>query len=293
MNKDFVGPIVVGGIGGSGTRVVAQILRELNIFIGDDLNESLDNLSYTLLFKRPDWFYKNRDDKRKIFRGLKIVEKAMLSNSPRFTILENLFLRNATNSMFKYGHNRAGHGKGEWAIERLNRIRKGRTENNNFYSGWGWKEPNTHLLLPYLNEYFPTMKYIHTVRNGLDMAFSSNQQQLFNWGPLYGIELPKNEDDITEASFRYWLAANKKVIEIGNTMGKKRFYLLNFEKLCNNSFAEILELLNFIGIIPESEIFKRICTLPNLPATAGRFKNHNTDWLNDSDLCKLNRFGYF
>ncbi len=39
-------PIAVGGIGGSGTRVVAAILKELGIFIGDNLNASNDNLDF-------------------------------------------------------------------------------------------------------------------------------------------------------------------------------------------------------------------------------------------------------
>jgi hypothetical protein len=41
----------VGGIGGSGTRLIAGLLREVGFDIGPDLNESLDNLTFTLLFK--------------------------------------------------------------------------------------------------------------------------------------------------------------------------------------------------------------------------------------------------
>jgi len=39
-------PIAVGGIGGSGTRVVAAILEAFGIFIGDNLNKSKDNLDF-------------------------------------------------------------------------------------------------------------------------------------------------------------------------------------------------------------------------------------------------------
>ena len=45
-------PVVVGGIGGSGTRVFAQLLRDLGFDMGSDLNESLDDLGFTALFKR-------------------------------------------------------------------------------------------------------------------------------------------------------------------------------------------------------------------------------------------------
>ncbi len=46
-------PVVVGGIGGSGTRVIAQLLQSLDFDMGSDLNESLDDLGFTALFKRP------------------------------------------------------------------------------------------------------------------------------------------------------------------------------------------------------------------------------------------------
>ena len=47
---------------------------------------------------------------------------------------------------------------------------------------WGWKEPNTHVILERMLNSFPQLKYIHVMRNGLDMAYSSNQQQLLLWG---------------------------------------------------------------------------------------------------------------
>ena len=45
-------PIAVGGVGGSGTRLVARLLRDLGFFLGADLNESEDTLWFTHLFKR-------------------------------------------------------------------------------------------------------------------------------------------------------------------------------------------------------------------------------------------------
>lgn len=291
INSEF-GPIVIGGIGGSGTRLIAQILKELKFFIGHDLNEPLDNLSFTLLFKRRDWFYRNRNNKRSIFNGLRILEKSMLTASPNFSVFENLFLRKATASMFKYGHNVYGDGKAEWAIERFQRIKEGWTDNGFDYVGWGWKEPNSHLLLPYLNAYFPNLKYIHTIRNGLDMAFSSNQQQLFNWGPMYGIELPKNDDDIPEASFRYWAAANKKVVEIGNTMGENRFYLLNFDLLCLDKEHEIKKMLSFLNIDFKNMDLKNLLELPKLPISFRRYIDRQLNWCTEEDKYFLKSFNF-
>ena len=48
--------------------------------------------------------------------------------------------------------------------------------------GWGWKIPGNFYILKQLAERYPNLKYIHSLRNGLDMAFSKNQNQLNNWG---------------------------------------------------------------------------------------------------------------
>jgi hypothetical protein len=53
--------VAIGGVGGSGTRLGAALLQVLGYYIGDDLNESLDNLWFTLLFKRRSILLENLD----------------------------------------------------------------------------------------------------------------------------------------------------------------------------------------------------------------------------------------
>jgi len=43
-------PIVIGGIGGSGTRVVVSLLQAAGVFMGSRLNGSLDLLDFVPLF---------------------------------------------------------------------------------------------------------------------------------------------------------------------------------------------------------------------------------------------------
>ena len=50
--------VAIGALGGSGTRVVAQIISNLGVDIGDNLNYPNDNLIFTALFRAPKW-YKN------------------------------------------------------------------------------------------------------------------------------------------------------------------------------------------------------------------------------------------
>lgn len=46
MNKKIIS---IGALGGSGTRAIAQVLIQADVFMGDDLNNSSDNLFFTRL----------------------------------------------------------------------------------------------------------------------------------------------------------------------------------------------------------------------------------------------------
>ena len=276
------GPVVIGGVGGSGTRLIAKLMQELNFYIGSDLNESLDNLSYTLLFKRPGWFLKNRHRKDMIERGLSVLEKTMIS-SGHFTPAEHLFLIKATYDLFVHGHNIYKHGSGLWAVERYRKILCSGHREPGHYNGWCWKEPNSHLLIDHLNDFFPHFKYIHTTRHGLDMAFSQNQQQLFNWGRLFGVAPPTDPDKVPELSFRYWVAVQRKILEKAVDLGPDRLLIINFDKLCKEPFTEISKLAAFLKIPADRITLKELSAIPQMPATQGRYHSKLTPWITAED----------
>jgi len=47
---------------------------------------------------------------------------------------------------------------------------------------WGWKEPRCIYLLPFFHERFPALRFLHVLRDGRDMAYSPNQNQLTRHG---------------------------------------------------------------------------------------------------------------
>ncbi len=71
------GPIVVGGVGGSGTRVVEEIMRRLDIYTGSDLNVAGDNRWFTFLCKLPRWDMEAPAPKSSVSRALATLETAM------------------------------------------------------------------------------------------------------------------------------------------------------------------------------------------------------------------------
>ena len=49
-------PVIIGGTGGSGTRVVAEILLRAGVYLGRDLNDSYDECLFPYLFNIPQRF---------------------------------------------------------------------------------------------------------------------------------------------------------------------------------------------------------------------------------------------
>jgi hypothetical protein len=285
------GPVVVGGIGGSGTRVITQILTGLRYYMGGDLNESEDLLSYTLLFKRKRWFLDNRSDEKEIFKGLSVLKKLMITRK-HLSIPELLFFLLAVKSMGLHGHNHLGHGKRSWAFDRGLALLKMKKPAAEEYLGWGWKEPNSHLLIDEMNSFFPDFKYIHAIRHGLDMAYSENQQQLFNWGSLFGIPTPTDEKKIPVASFRYWVEANRSVIDKGNKMGTNKFLLVNFDDLCSEPREGILKIIAFLGITLPDEALNNVLELPKKIDSIGRFRQFDLSQFSTDDLIFLRSVGF-
>jgi hypothetical protein len=76
----FIGPVVIGGVGGSGTRVVAELLKELGYYLGP-LNHANDNIEFGRLFGQSEWFKEsNKNNRQAILERLKTFEKIMLKS---------------------------------------------------------------------------------------------------------------------------------------------------------------------------------------------------------------------
>lgn len=284
-------PVIIGGVGGSGTRVVAEMTSLFGYYMGNDLNSAMDNLTYTLVFKRPDWFRKYYPNHRDLHTGLKIFEKVMVGGR-KLSFMERRFLRRAAREMSVNGHNREKQGSGEWPYKRMDFIRQAQGADPEKHIGWGWKEPNSHLALEAFAAYFPDFRYIHTVRHGLDMAYSDNQQQLYNWGSLFQVDLPSVPGELPAASFRFWARANRKAVEAGKRLGNDKFLLVNFDRLCSNPIEGTLAIARFLGISPSAKQLEKAANLPVMPASVGRYKNHPPFDCEPEDLLLLEELGF-
>lgn len=257
MNKNS---FCIGGVGGSGTRVVAAALARLGHFIGHDLNEANDNLHFTLLFKRPEIltipqpeFSRTTD----IFIRL-ISGNALSKEDFHYADLQALTPRWDMHSV-------------EWLQARAATMKKGPPSQP---LSFGWKEPNTHIVLDRLWRELPDLKYIHVRRHGLDMAFSKNQNQSKFWGEWILGEKGIPGDPIYSA--RYWCAAEERVLKIAERMEKTaQLHVVNFDRLCAAPEQEFSELAAFLEHDVDRALLSDLSALVVTPPSIGRFRNRD------------------
>lgn len=180
------GPLVVGATGGSGTRVVARILREAGLFTGEALNESED------AWKLGD--YSDRWINVYLLAGdvLPALEQGMADD------LEDV-LR-------------------DHCAPIVGTARP-----------WGWKEPRSIYLLPFLHRHLPSLRFLHVVRDGRDMALSANQNQLRKHAPASGIE-PGAPEPLR--SIALWAKVNGEAARFGREVLGDRYLRIRFEDVC-------------------------------------------------------------
>jgi hypothetical protein len=124
------------------------------------------------------------------------------------------------------------------------------------------------------------------------MAFSLNQQQLYNWGPILGLELPKSRSDEPAASLKYWIKSNRRAMAIGEKIGDKKFLIVNYDRLCLSPRSEIQRIVSFLEIKKDAENLAEVTRIPKIPKSLGRFRVHNINQFNPADLNEIEGMGF-
>lgn len=267
--------LAVGGIGGSGTRVIAGLLQSLGFYLGSDLNEPKDNLWFTFLFKRCEIAHSSDEEFDVLVRIFcDAMHSRPVSRPEQIALIRSLA-----------ASGREQH-PAEWLQERAESLLGIVAGPSN--SLLGWKEPNTHIVLDRLVPRMPKLRYIHVMRNGLDMALSRNQNQTRLWGPSI---TGKPFDPLPSYALRYWCKAQKRVLEIGRRMGE-RFHLVNFDELCGNPSKVIDGMAAFIGITLDAEMREKLCAQVNPPASLGRFREQDLSVFAPEDVAFVASCGF-
>lgn len=281
MNTD---PVVIAGNGGSGTRVVAQILIQAGAFLGSDMNPSFDNLMFTYLFKHPkqfsditNQFYENPQKFKDLFSlHEKLLQgKGLVGTKPEWDMILHAAKEHAQ-----------GRYNWTWVLERWSKMIA--TTHTDIPPVWGWKEPHSIFFLDPLSASYPAAKFVLVLRNGLDMTYTKTDQQFKFWAHAYNID---PSDESPRNIFEFWYQLNKHAIELGKKHFNQNFHIIKFEDLCLSPETTIPSLLDFVGL-GNTALSQKILNIPRLPASSGRYKDFNTSWIDAEVKDRLLEIGY-
>ncbi len=274
--------VAVGGVGGSGTRVMARVLQKIGFDMGSDLNDSLDDLCFTALFKRPALWPLGQHTSD-LVAALEIYLTGRGVVTPQTISLVQHQER--TQQLLKeIGGEIAWLEKGSLADRAAHLASMGGAA-----EVWGWKEPNTHVVLPFLLAALPNLTYIHVIRHGVDMAFSSNQTQLQLWGQAFGNS--SLEDDPFHRSVSYWCCTHRRMVELSR-LHPGRIYLLRLESLFESQSDLAKDLSEFLNRPELATHLEQALSEIERPTTLGRHKTKETLSLSQENRATLESLGY-
>lgn len=223
--------ILIGGMCGSGTRVLSKCLKSFGVFMGSHLNKSEDSVPFI------PFYY--------TWTPLVLAKASHISEPVLISLKEELHTR-------------------------LSAHLSGFQDRSQI---WGLKNPRSiHLLDLWLTE-FPNMKFIHFIRNGLDMAFADGQALEHHY--MHRRSLLDDQD------FRYvgpsnmalfWARLNQVAATQGAHYGDQRYLLVRHEDICDKPAETMKSIQMFLGIPVVNSQIQAATQDIQKPETAGRWR---------------------
>lgn len=285
-------PVIVSGVGGSGTRAVAALLRDCGLRLAGPTNAMLDQEWVTMLVKRPRWPPLVHDAARPVAEVVAAcrVLRAMFAGSA----LDGEQLAILAAAAAECAALGAGEHEGLrwWAPATPFRFVADYLARPPAALGtqpWGWKSPSSQVVLPETLAAFPAARYVHVVRDPLDMAWSTNLQGVRLWGRLCGYDAARVEADPHSAQLAWWLYTTQMATRIGRTLAD-RFLLVRLELLCRHPVGVARRIAAFAGLQPDDETLRAAAARIHAPPTVGRWREHPTEELDRALLRQVRRW---
>ncbi len=242
-------PLVVGATGGSGTRVMARVLRKAGWFMGNRVSPRNED-SLPIAWFLTKWL--------KALKDFPDVDSRILGRALR-------------------------------DFERMVHIhRRGIPSANDL---WGWKNPRSVWLIPFLVNRFPELKFVHMIRDARDMMLSENIYFLRQFGHwLLGPDWWRNPE---AAQLQLWRLSNKRAVEFAQKYLKDRYYMVRYEDLCQKPAETVRGLMQFLSA-PEMDVGPLIEGIRDR-GNIGRWRRAGAPQVVNLDLdarADLESFGY-
>ena len=269
-------PCIVAAIGGSGTRLVANILLEHNFYLGGCFNRALDNLWFNYLMTGVAPFSGSLEASRR----LSLFIKRMYAPAA-WSAKDIQEVNSVRNALIEEGIDVDGMNNYKLPYITLTRIpnepelrRPGRI---------GWKLPWSYLFADEIFKLLPEAKMLFVMRNPLDLVYSRNQNQLMRFGKYFGFD----SNQVSPGSrLSFYLAVFDYVLSISR---KYRISIVKFEDIIQYTEQTISEIGDFFKLNFDSN---RVRALVTDPGTIGRYKKFPIHNFDNTDLSRLKKFGY-
>lgn len=243
-------PLIIGALGGSGTRMVTRLVTVAGVFMGGWVNEAEDSEPIQHFYKA--WL------RQYLAQGGNL-------GSFEFDAAEKDFRR---------------------------ALDAHRTGIHSPDAAWGAKVPRSILMLGFWQQLFPRFRFIHVVRNGLDMVYSSDHRQRDMVGDLMLSERERADDEVSQA-MTYWCRVNMAAADFGEQHMTGRYLRVRYEDLCTRPIATVRELVEFASARPRDDVINAVVGMISPSATRWREKPvAETDRLASIGSVALERFGY-
>jgi hypothetical protein len=185
-------PLVIIGMHRSGTSLVVRLLADLGFHMGDYLSRDAEAVFFQKLNRRifnsvgAKWG--SVDPLIEVMDSEDFVESQ--SRNMHKALFEDRRLLSREMKISEY------FGSGPWED-----VKDGNQAH------WGWKDPRTTMTFPIWLRIFPQAKFLHIMRNGIDVAISTHRRTMKQHRNLIKRTFPLDYDPITldfEYCFQLW-----------------------------------------------------------------------------------------
>ena len=246
--------MVIFGTGGSGTRALQVVTDRAGYFMGTNLNRPGDSLDIGQFMRR--WL--NR------------------------YLLESNWVERMRQGSDEGGF---GHPRGMAADFRAT-IEDHRAAISDPEAPWGWKAPRTILMFPFVHEIYPAMRAVHLVRDGRDMAYSRNQNQVRAHGRKV---LDKTDRELPRplTSVVFWAHVNLAAANYGTRFLGPDYLRLRYEDVCADPGEAAVQLVDFLRCpVSRDEMREIAAEVVHASASIGRWKEQDP-----AEITELERVG--
>jgi hypothetical protein len=134
---------------------------------------------------------------------------------------------------------------------------------------WGFKNPRTLLILPFLDELLEDMRFIHVIRDGRDISLGNPFVRNNRYAQAY---LSKEESALSpeEQMVLFWGRSNEAASEYGTRVMGGRYLRIRWEDLCRDPLTLTDAVYRFAGCTAGD--VAEISRIVRTPASMGRWQ---------------------